>query len=232
MLMLGTGLLAALGLAVLACNLWVIQSTDAFLYDSPTAIPPKGVGLVLGTSPWSREGRANAHFRGRVESAALLYKRGALQHVLLSGANPSDRYNEPRAMYKALAELGVDGQDMTLDFAGFRTLDSVVRAKQIFGLDDLTLITQRFHAYRAVFIARHLGLDVVAYTAPTIPRRRSYRTEIREVFARVKAVLDLFFIDKQPRFLGEREEIRLDGDQAGSNASESSPSSRSAPPDS
>ena len=201
--------LAALAGFVLACNVWVIQSTRSAIYDSPTAIPARDVGLVLGTSPWSREGRANAHFRGRVESAALLYKRGALRHVLLSGANPSDRYNEPRAMYQALADLGVDKADMTLDFAGFRTLDSVVRAQQVFGLDGLTLVTQRFHAYRAVFIARHLGLDAVAYAAPTIPRRRSRRTEIREILARGKAVLDLFFLDKQPRFLGEREDIEL-----------------------
>ena len=202
-------LVTALAGFVLACNVWVIQSTRAFIYDSPTAIPAHDVGLVLGTSPWSREGRANAHFRGRVESAALLYKRGALRHVLLSGANPSDRYNEPRAMYQTLAELGVDKADMTLDFAGFRTLDSVVRAREVFGLEGVTLITQRFHAYRAVFIARHLKLDAVAYAAPTIPRRRSRRTEIREVLARVKVVLDLFFIDKQPRFLGEKEVIRL-----------------------
>lgn len=222
MLILLVALLAAVGLGVLACNVWVIQAANAYVYSSPAAIPANDVGLVLGTSPRSREGGNNAHFRGRVESALLLYNRGALRHLLLSGANPSERYNEPKAMYQMLADAGVPKADMTMDFAGFRTLDSVVRAREVFDLDRLTIISQRYHVYRAVFIARHFGMDAVAYAAPTLPRRRSRRTELREIFARVKAVIDLYVIGKQPRFLGDKEAIDLPPPDASSDGGSAS----------
>lgn len=209
-MLIATAVLAGtLVVGVLACNVWVITAAKPYVYNSPTAIPANDVGLVLGTSPLNRSGGRNAHYQGRMESALLLYRRGALRHLLLSGANPSARYNEPKAMYQTLATAGVPKTDMTLDFAGFRTLDSVVRARAVFGLDEVTIVSQRYHVYRAVFLARRVGLDAVAYAAPTMPRRRSRRTEIREVFARVKAVIDLYIIRKQPKFLGEQEVIDL-----------------------
>ena len=148
-----------------------------------------------------------------MDTAAALYASGKVRHLLLSGANPSERYNEPKAMAAALKDRGVPPGAVTLDFAGFRTLDSLVRARAVFDLQKLTIITQRYHGYRALFIAQRQGIDAVAMAAPTNPAVvQSRRTEIREIFARVKVVLDLFLTRKQPKFLGEVEPIRLDGD--------------------
>lgn len=203
--------LLAIGAVVAVCNWWVIASTRDRVYPSVDSLPDNAVGLVLGTSPYARDGGPNAHFAGRMDTAAAVWAAGKVRHLLLSGANPSERYNEPRAMFEALRDRGVPEQAMTLDFAGFRTLDSLIRAQQIFGLERLTIISQRYHGYRSLFIARHRGLDAVAVAAPTNPVvTQSRRTEIREVFARVKAVLDLYFTAKAPKFLGEREPIELD----------------------
>ena len=203
--------LLALGAVVAVCNWWVIASTRDRVYPSVDSLPTNAVGLVLGTSPFARDGGPNAHFAGRMDTAAAAWSEGKVRHLLLSGANPSERYNEPRAMYEALRERGVPEQAMTLDFAGFRTLDSMIRAKQIFGLERLTIISQRYHGYRSLFIARHRGIDAVAVAAPTRPAiTQSRRTEVREVFARVKAVLDLYLTAKEPKLLGKREPIELD----------------------
>lgn len=204
--------MAATAALLLACNWWVVASTRAQVTEHASALPDNNVGLVLGTSPLAPGGSANAHFAGRMDAAATLYASGKVKHLLLSGANPSARYNEPKAMAAALKQRGVPASALTLDFAGFRTLDSLVRARVVFDLQRLTIITQRYHGYRALFIAQRQGIDAVAFAAPTNPAVvRSRRTEIREVFARVKVVLDLFLTRKQPKFLGEVEPIRVDG---------------------
>ena len=203
--------LAATAVLLLACNWWVVTSTQSRLVEHTNALADNTVGLVLGTSPLAPGGGTNAHFAGRMDAAAALYASGKVKHLLLSGANPSTRYNEPKAMAAALKQRGVPSSALTLDFAGFRTLDSLVRARAVFDLQQLTIITQRYHGYRALFIAQRQGIDAVAFAAPTNPAVvRSRRTEIREVFARVKVVLDLFLTRKQPKFLGEVEPIRVD----------------------
>ena len=204
--------IAAATLMLLACNWWVVSSTKSRVIERADELPDNAVGLVLGTSPHAPGGGANAHFEGRMDTAAALYASGKVKHLLLSGANPSARYNEPKAMAAALKARGVPATAITLDFAGFRTLDSLVRARAVFDLQQLTIITQRYHGYRALFIAERQGIDAVAIAAPTNPAVvQSRRTEIREVFARVKVVLDLFLTRKQPKFLGDVEPIRIDG---------------------
>lgn len=202
--------LAVLGgllLALLAANAWVVGTSRGYVYDDIERLPDNEVGLVLGTSPYTRQGNRNLLFRHRIHAAAELYAAGKVQHLLLSGANPDETYNEPRKMYQALVQLGVPPEAMTFDFAGFRTLDSVVRAREVFSLDRVTIISQRFHDYRAVFIARNRGLDAVAYTRPEEDARQPLRTETREYLARGMAVLDLFVLFKRPKYLGERRTI-------------------------
>lgn len=200
-------LLGGLLLALLAANAWVVGAAHDHVYDDLESLPVNDVGLVLGTSPYTRQGNRNLLFRHRVRAAAELYAAGKVRHLLLSGANPDETYNEPRKMYQALVELGVPAAAMTFDFAGFRTLDSVVRAKEVFGLERVTVISQRYHGYRAVFIARHRGLEAVAYSRPEEDARQPWRTEAREYLARGKAVLDLFVLFKRPKYLGERRTI-------------------------
>lgn len=208
-------LLSGLAVAALvAANAWVIGSTRVFVFEDLERIPTNDVGLVLGTSPYTRHGSRNLLFRHRIQAAASLYRAGKVRHLLLSGANPDETYNEPRKMYQALRAAGVPDAAMTMDFAGFRTLDSMIRAREIFGLDRLTIISQRFHDYRAVFIARHEGLDAVAYHSPQEDASQSLRVEAREFLARARAVLDLFVIFTQPRFLGEARRIELPADAA------------------
>ncbi|MES1942773.1 sanA protein [Salinisphaera sp. PC39] len=197
-------------LLLLAANAWVIGAAREHVYDDIQRLPVNEVGLVLGTSPYTRRGNRNLLFRHRMRAAAELYDAGKVRHLLLSGANPDETYNEPRKMYQALVALGVPPEAMTFDFAGFRTLDSVVRAREIFGLERVTVISQRFHNYRAVFIARRRGLEAVAYTRPEEDPRQPLRTEAREYLARGKAVLDLFVLFKRPKYLGERRSIDSD----------------------
>jgi SanA protein len=199
----------AVGMVVLLTNRWVLNSTDSYIYHDWALLPDNDTGVVLGTSPYSRSGETNSEFNGRIQAAAELYKFGKVKHLIVSGANPDSTYNEPRAMLRELIKAGVPESAVTMDFAGFRTYDSVVRAHAIFGLRRFTIVTQRYHAYRAVFIGKKRGLSVVAYVA----RARSdgaygLRNPPREIFARVKAVYDVFF-DTQPRFLGEPEQIKV-----------------------
>jgi SanA protein len=196
-------------LALLGANVWVIGAAQSRVYDDIGRLPGNDVGLVLGTSPYTRRGNRNLLFRHRVRAAAELYAAGKVRHLLLSGANPDETYNEPRKLYQALVELGVPRTAMTFDFAGFRTLDSVVRAKEVFGLDRVTIISQRYHGYRAVFIARNRGLEAVAYSRPEEDARQPLRAETREYLARGMAVLDLFVLFKRPKYLGEQRTIEF-----------------------
>jgi SanA protein len=195
----GWGVLA-FAMAVGLANRWVINSTDSMLYKDTALLPDNEVGLVLGCSPFVSSGNANPQFHGRMQAAADLYRLGKVRRLILSGANPDSRYNEPKKMREALLELGVPSEAMVLDFAGDSTYESVARARAVFGLASVTLVTQKYHAYRALFLARKLGVRAVAYQAPiegvTGP---GFRHPPREIFARLLAVLDILAY----RYLGE-----------------------------
>lgn len=202
--------LGVLVFVVWLLNHWVINNSEAYVYSSWSLLPESPVGLVLGTSPYTRDGAPNPQFAGRVDAAAQLYQLGKVRHLLISGTNSGHGYNEPRAMWRALMKRGVPQSAMTLDFAGDRTLDSVARAHTVFGLDRFTIITQRFHAYRAEFAAKKLHLGVVAYAAPGGDELGTLsRTRLREVLARVKIVLDIYVLHTKPRFGGDRAAIDL-----------------------
>jgi SanA protein len=179
-------------LVVLLGNRWLINASDAYITDKWALLPDNDVGLVLGTSPFLTSGKTSPAFQG----------------LIVSGANPDSTYNEPRAMRKALMQAGVPESAITMDFAGFRTFDSVVRAKEVFGLTRFTIITQKYHTYRAVFIAKRFGLPAWAFIAPAASDGRSgNRHPVREVFARVGAIIDIFVLNTQPKFLGQPETL-------------------------
>lgn len=177
---------------VLLANRWVINSTDSYLYRDSALMPENEVGLVLGTSSYTRGGAANPQFHGRIEAAARLYHQGKIKRLILSGANPDARYNEPRRMQEALVEKGVPPEALMLDFAGDRTFESVIRSREVSGLSRVTIITQKYHAYRALFLARKIGMQAVAYAAPMQDGGEGFRHPPREIFARVLAVFDLY----------------------------------------
>jgi SanA protein len=176
--------------------------TAEHVFDRIEQIPHKRVGVVLGTSEKVRSGRPNLFFEHRMKAAVELYRSGKVDRLLLSGDNRTIHYNEPWAMRKALIAAGVDSTHITLDYAGFRTLDSVVRAREVFGQQSFTVISQRFHNERAVYIARRKGIDAIGYNARDVDAYSGFRTRLREKLARVKVFLDLIF-GVEPRFLGE-----------------------------
>lgn len=198
--LLGMTLLGAIMLVL--GNKWVVNNSEAYVYSNWAQLPENDVGLVLGTSSYTSEGGPNPHFKGRIAAAVELYQLGKVKHLLVSGANPDSSYNEPRKMWQALTAAGVPAAAISMDFAGLRTFDSMARAQQVFGLKQVTLITQEYHAYRAVFIGKKLGMQPVAYAAPGEESGPAFRPYAREVFARVQAILDIFLLETQPKFLG------------------------------
>jgi SanA protein len=192
---------------IAACNIWIVESTEDQVYWDIKMLPNHRIGLVLGTSHRSPGGGPNPFFQKRIEMAATLYALGKIDHFILSGDNRSIYYNEPIEMQKALIRRGVPASAITLDYAGLRTLDSVVRSKKIFGQNKITIITQPFHSYRALFISRFYDMDAVAMVADDPDLAQTFRVRLREYLARPIAILDLYIFRTDPKFLGEKEEI-------------------------
>ena len=197
----GSVLLAAAGLFGWYCNR-VIADCETFCYDDPAAVPTREVALVLGAARTTPQGIPNRYFKGRVEAAAQLYRAGRVRRLLISGDNHRRDYNEPQDMFDALRALGVPETAMTLDHAGFRTLDSVVRAKTAFGFDRIVIVSQRFHAERAVYTARKHGIDAVGFVAAEqVSNSMRRRNHFREFFARTAAWLDVNILCREPKFI-------------------------------
>ena len=214
LVLLGLALAAPLlaAAAVLAASGWIRHAAAGRIFADAARLPANDVGLVLGTSKFSGPRRyRNPHFDGRVEAAAELYRTGKVKHLLLSGDNGTRGYDEPADMRAALLARGVPDGALTLDDAGFRTLDSVVRARRVFGQRRLTLVTDRFHAYRAVFLARQQGIDAVAFPSREVAVRHSFKSRGREYLADVRACLDVYVLRTRPRFLGEPIPVRVAG---------------------
>ncbi len=190
------------------CYKIVQNSTAERMYDNTNDIPYNRVGLVLGTNPKVKSGKDNFYFIYRIKACAELYKAKKISKILVSGDNHKKDYDEPECMKQALIAEGIPEEDIVLDYAGFRTLDSIVRAKEIFGQKKITIISQQFHNERAIYLALSNGIDAVGYNAKEIKDSRSYLMTgvIRESLARVKMFLDIWF-GKEPKFLGEKIEI-------------------------
>lgn len=194
-------------LLFLAGNAWVIARTSSYIESTVTQCGPERVGVVFGTSNWTRSGLRNPHFHSRMRTAAALIHAGRVEQLLLSGDNRTRAYNEPRVMWQELTRRDVDGEQLTLDFAGFSTFDTLVRAQSVFLLDSAVLITQRWHLPRAVFIGRALGMDVVGCVANDQAVKGEWRLIVREWFARVAMLGDLYIWEREPYFLGPAEPI-------------------------
>ena len=188
-------------------NYIVIRSTKNLTFDSVTTIPKNKVGLLLGTSKYLRNGYINLYYKYRVDATVRLYKAGKIAFVLISGDNGNTNYDEPSTFKADLIKSGIPADKIFLDYAGFRTLDSVVRANAIFGQSSFTIISQKFHNERAVFIAMQKGLKAVAYNAKDVSKRYGIKVQLREYLARAKVFVDLLFAVK-PKFLGEKIEIK------------------------
>lgn len=177
------------------------------LYNSVDEIPHNRVGLLLGTSKYIKKGTLNLFYQYRIDAAIALYENKKIDFILISGDNSQVEYNEPRTIRNDLIASGIPADKIVLDYAGFRTWDSVIRAKKVFGETRLTVISQKFHNERAVFVGKRNQMQLIGFNAQDVPKHYGKRTMVREKLARIKLMLDLIF-NKQPRYLGDTIEIR------------------------
>lgn len=191
----------------LAINLYVIKSASCLLYDNLNDIPFRKTALVLGTSKYVSKGKQNLFYKNRMNAASQLYNAGKVHQFILSGDNATMSYNEPQTMKKDLVALGIPDSVLFLDYAGFRTLDAVVRAKKVFGQDSVIIISQQFHNTRAIFLSKYFNLNAIGFNAENVSFNNSPKTFIREYFARVAAFLDVKVFSTQPKFLGRKERM-------------------------
>jgi len=198
---LGAFLLLAIAL-VIAADRWVGRAAAPFVSTRLEDCPGAPVALVLGTARETR-GRPNAFYTARLAAAADLFQRRKVRAILVSGDNSRPDYDEPGAMKKDLVARGVPARFVTCDFAGFRTLDSVVRASAVFGQRRFIVISQRFHVERAVFLARGHGLEAFGFAASDVGGQAGRAVRAREYLARCRALLDTWLLGTQPKFLGE-----------------------------
>lgn len=185
------------------CHFKIENSVSHKTYYTVSEIPYRTTALLLGTSPKLKNGKDNPYFLHRIQAAAQLYKAGKIKYLLISGDNSRNSYNEPESMKQALIRKGVPAHVIYLDYAGFRTLDSVIRSKEVFGQDSITVISQQFHNERAIYLAQEYGIDAIGYNAPDVPALFGIKTQLREYLARTKVFLDIL-TDKQPHFKGEK----------------------------
>lgn len=188
---------------VFAAEAWIARGTAPQCSADLEKLPQVPVAVVLGTTPTIAGRWRNLYFDARIESAAKLYHAGKVRALIVSGDNGTYDYDEPAIMKAQLVALGVPAERIVCDCAGFRTLDSVVRAKQVFGQSRVIFVSQRFHNQRAIYLAQHHGMEAWGFDAADPPAQMTVRTRLREKFACVKALLDVHVLGTRPRFLGD-----------------------------
>ncbi|MGI9552186.1 MAG: SanA/YdcF family protein [Aurantibacter sp.] len=202
------GLLVAIPLiTIFLCNGVIDSAAEGKTFYDIKDIPKNKVGLVLGTSKKLSSGHPNPYYNYRIRATVELFKAEKIDFVLVSGDNGSRYYNEPTTFKKDLVKAGIPADKIFLDYAGFRTLDSMVRAKAVFGLEEVTVISQKFHNERALYLAERKGLKAIGFNAKDVSGQNGLKVHIREYFARVKVFLDLL-VNTQPKFFGEKIEIK------------------------
>lgn len=192
---------------VVLTNVSVHVFSRPYLYQR-AALAPHAEAAIIPGAPVFPDGMLTSIFQDRVDGAISLYRAGKVRRILVSGDNSSVSHNEVNPVQRYLLAKGIPPQVIFLDHAGFDTYSTMYRARAIFGVTSAIITTQSFHAPRAVFIARGLGID--AYALTTDSGHILLRNYVREVFADEKAVLNLFF-ERLPKFLGPTIPITGDG---------------------
>lgn len=196
--------------AIFGCEWWITRAAKGRCFDKAELLPEAPVAVVLGASPRLADGRANLFFLPRLESAAALFKAGRVRALIVSGDNGTRGYDEPTEMKRLLVQMGVPEARVICDYAGFRTLDSVVRAKEVFGQTQVVFVSQHFHNERAIYLARAAGMEAHGLNAADVSVAVAPKTFLREKLACVKAVLDVTLLGTRPRFLGEKVSVPLE----------------------
>jgi SanA protein len=195
------GGLLTIVLTIAICNSVINAAANGRMYDDTDAVPYNRVGLLLGTSRRLANGYNNLYYDYRISAATSLIQSGKVKYLVISGDNGHESYNEPEMMRADLLKAGIDSSVIFLDYAGFRTFDSVKRVKEIFGQDSVTIISQPFHNERALYIASREGIFGVGFNARDVSANYGFKTQAREKLARVKVFVDYLF-GAEPKFLG------------------------------
>lgn len=199
-------LVGVLLLVIFYCDRQVGLAAKGKTYSDVTRVPHHHVGLLLGTGKYLGSGMVNPYYNYRIEAALKLLRAGKVDYLVISGDNSRKDYNEPETMQADLLAAGVDSSRIFLDYAGFRTFDSMVRLKAIFSQDTATVISQPFHNERALFIASHEGMTAIGFNAQDVTNAAGLRTKVREKLARVKVFVD-YLVHTKPKFLGPKMNI-------------------------
>ena len=193
-------------LVIFYCDRQVSLAAKGKTYSDVNSIPHNHVGILLGTSKYLGNGIVNPYYRFRIEAAVDLLRAGKVDYLVISGDNSRKNYNEPETMRADLLAAGIDSSRLFLDFAGFRTFDSMIRLRDIFSQDTATVISQLFHNERALFIASRERMTTIGFNARDLTNSAGLRIKLREKLARVKVFLDYWFHTK-PKFLGPKVNI-------------------------
>ncbi len=165
-------------------------------------LPASHACLVLGTSPRVGD-KLNRFYQYRMAAAAEVFKAGKCKVLVVSGDNRRTDYNEPEDMKASLIALGVPASAIHCDYAGGRTLDSVLRFQQVFGQQAGIVISQAFHNQHAIYIARAHGIALSGYNAKDVDTYNAFKTRLRELFSKSLAVLDVW-LGREARHYGEK----------------------------
>jgi len=193
---------ASLAVVVYA-NMTPVWASRGRIFTDVTRVPATRVGLVFGTSDRVAS-RENLYFRYRIEAATQAWNAGKVNILIVSGDNISRYYNEPNKMRQALIDRGIPANRIVCDPFGLCTLDSVVRAKEIYSADSILFISQRFQNERAIYLAKANGITAFGFDARDVDAHEGLKTKIREVGARVKMWLDVNSLNTRPHHLGEK----------------------------
>ena len=178
-------------------NLIILLHSKDKVIDNLSQITEKKVILLLGTNKRTKSGSNNIYYYARIEAVANLYKAGKIKRIIISGDNRRKDYNEPRDMYRDLIRSGVPKKIIFLDYAGFRTLDSIVRLKNEYHVNDVVIVSQQFHVERALFLSWFYNVNAKAFTAKGDMTKEMFK---RELLAKPKVLMDLFLFNMQPKF--------------------------------
>jgi SanA protein len=198
-LLLAAAVLLAVFLLIFYANDRVARCAQ-YVYADAGQLPEQECALLLGTARIVQGKYLNEYFQSRTEAAAELYRSGKVRRIIVSGDNSRKDYDETTDMKAALVELGIPEKDILMDYAGFRTLDSVLRARNLFGYSKYVIVSQQFHCERAVFLARAHGMEPVGFAAKEVSPRFRFKRYFREPLARFKAWLDIYILHTRPHF--------------------------------
>lgn len=194
-------------LLIIISNYSIEKYSENKTFSDLKIIKKNKVGLVLGTSKVLNNGMINLYFTFRINATVQLYNYGKIDFILISGDNGNKDYDEPTDFKNELIKKGIPEDKIFLDFAGFRTLDSVIRSREIFGQKSITIISQQFHNERAIYLAEKNGINAIGFNARDVSGKYGMKVQIREYLARTKVFIDILFGVK-PKFLGDKIEIK------------------------